>query len=96
MSIVKLKGHRVLLNRPEKKETGLKLTEELEASLIRDELMSMTSLEVFAVGSEVTDADIVEGAKVYISPSDLMRSEIVKVDGEDKIMARAMDVAIIW
>ena len=94
MSTFKVKGHRVLLNRPQKKDTGIQLTPELEAELMQEELKEYTSLEVFAVGDEVTD--LKPGDLVYVSPGTLIHSEVVTVDGLEKIIVRAMDIAIIW
>lgn len=94
MSTFKVMGHRVLLNRPQKKETGIQLTPELEAELMQEELKEYSSLEVFAVGDEVTD--VKPGDNVYVSPGTLVHSEVVTIDGSEKIMVRSMDIAIIW
>ena len=94
MTKFKLRGQRVLLTRPEKKDTGIQLTPELEAELMQEDLKNYRTLEVFAVGDEVED--IKPGDIVYVSPGTLIHSEVVEVDGNEKIMVRAMDVAIIW
>ena len=94
MTKFKLRGQRVLLTRPEKKDTGIQLTPELEAELMQEDLKNYRTLEVFAVGDEVED--IKPGDIVYVSPGTLIHSEVVEVDGNEKIMVRAMAVAIIW
>jgi hypothetical protein len=94
MSTFKLRGHRVLLTRPEKNDLGLQLSKEMQEQLIIEELQNMKSLPVFAVGDEVTD--IYPGDLVLIPTSTLMHAEVIKVDDKDRIMVRAMDVAIIW
>ena len=94
MSTFKLRGHRVLLNRPERIDLGLQLSKEMQEQLIIEELQNMKALSVFAVGDEVTD--ISPEDLVLVPTSTLMHAEIVKVDDKDKIMVRAMDIAIIW
>ena len=94
MNTFKVKGHRVLLSRPEKKDLGIQLTPELEAELMQEELKEYHSLEVFAVGDEVED--LKAGDHVYVSPGTLIHSEVVTIDGSEKIMVRAMDIAIVW
>jgi hypothetical protein len=94
MSTFKLRGHRVLLTRPEKKDLGLVVSKEMQEQLIIEELQNMKSLSVFAVGDEVTD--VFTGDLVLVPTSTLMHAEVVKVDDQDRIMVRAMDIAIIW
>lgn len=94
MNTFKVKGQRVLLSRPEKKDLGIQLTPELEAELMQEELKEYHSLEVFAVGDEVTD--VKPGDQVYVSPGTLIHSEVVTIEGSEKIMVRAMDIAIVW
>ena len=94
MSTLKLKGQRVLLSRPQKKDLGIQLNPELEAELMREEVKEYSSLEVFAVGDEVTDIQV--GDNVYVSPGTLIHAEVVSIDNGEKIMVRSMDVAIIW
>jgi histidinol phosphatase-like enzyme len=94
MSTFKLRGSRVLLNCPPRKDLGLHLSAEAEQELLIEELKSMTALEVFAVGDNVQDIQV--GNKVYVSPSTIMHAELVKVDEEEKFLIREMDVALIW
>ena len=94
MSTFKLRGSRVLLNCPPRKDLGLHLSAEAEQELLIEELKSMTALEVFAIGDNVQDIQV--GNKVYVSPSTIMHAELVKVDEEEKFLIREMDVALIW
>jgi|APGre2960657404_1045060.scaffolds.fasta_scaffold00486_5 hypothetical protein len=94
MSIIKLRGSRVLLNCPPRKDLGLHLTEEAQKELLIKQLTEMTSLDVFAIGDAVTDIEV--GDKVYISPSTIMHAELVDVDASQKFLIREMDVVLIW
>lgn len=93
MSIT-VRGSRVLLNQPQLKELPLEVPEELKQELINQELKKAEKIEVFAVGSEVTD--IKPGDIVYVSPYTLANAEIIELDGAVKMVVRAADVAIIW
>lgn len=91
---IKLRGSRVLLNCPPRKDLGLHLSEEAQREILIKELNEMTSLEVFAVGDTVKD--IAVGDKVYISPNTIMHAELVDVEGGQKFLIREMDVVLIW
>lgn len=94
MSTVKLRGSRVLLNCPPRKDLGLHLSEEAQREILIKELNEMTSLEVYEVGDAVKD--IAVGDKVYISPSTIMHAELIDVDGNQKFLIREMDIVLIW
>jgi hypothetical protein len=94
MSTFKLKGKRVLLNKPEINDLGLELSLETKEQLMQDEMKKYTHLEVFAVGDEVSDYKA--GDLVYVSPAVLAYAEILPIEGDDRIMVRDMDIAIIW
>jgi hypothetical protein len=79
---IKLRGSRVLLNCPPRRDLGIHLSEEAQKEVLIKELNEMTSLEVFAIGDAVKD--IAVGDKVYISPSG------------QKFLIREMDVVLIW
>ena len=69
MSKFILRGNRVMLDKPEKKEKkegklDLILTDEMEKEAEKDMMKEWTHLNVFAVGAEVTD--LKEGDKVYV------------------------------
>jgi co-chaperonin GroES (HSP10) len=93
MSIT-VKGHRVLLNRPKREERLIQLTPEMEEELNMKELASLKRLEVFALGEEVTN--VKEGDFVYVNLMYLQSAELVEVEGEEKIMVRDSDIAIVW
>jgi hypothetical protein len=94
MSTFKLKGKRVLLNKPETNDLGLELSPETKEQLMQEEMKKYTHLEVFSVGDEVSDYKT--GDVVYVSPSVLAYAEILHIDGADRIMVRDMDISIIW
>lgn len=93
MSIT-VRGSRVLLNQPQLKELPLEVPEELKQQLVAEELKKAEKIEVFAVGSEVTD--VKPGDIVYVSPYTLSNAELIEVDGGIKMVVRAADIAIIW
>jgi hypothetical protein len=94
MSTVKLRGSRVLLNCPPRKDLGLHLSEEAQKEILIKELNEMTSLEVYAVGDAVKDVNV--GDKVYISPSTIMHAELIDVEENQKFLIREMDIVLIW
>ncbi len=91
---IKLRGSRVLLNCPPRRDLGIHLSEEAQKEVLIKELNEMTSLEVFAIGDAVKD--IAVGDKVYISPSTIMHAELIDVDGGQKFLIREMDVVLTW
>lgn len=94
MSIIKLRGSRLLLNCPPRKDLGLHLSEEAQKDLLIKQLEEMTALDVFAVGDAV--ADIKVGDKVYITPSTIMHADLVDIEESKKFLIREMDVVLIW
>lgn len=93
MSIT-VKGHRVLLNRPKREERLIQLTPEMEEELNMKELANLKRLEVYALGEEVTNVKV--GDFVYVNLMYLQSAELVEVEGEEKIMVRDSDIAIVW
>ena len=94
MSTIKLRGSRVLLNCPPRKDLGLHLSEEAQREILIKELNEMTALEVFAIGDTVKDIEV--GDKVYISPNTIMHAELIDVAEGQKFLIREMDVVLIW
>jgi hypothetical protein len=94
MSTIKLRGSRVLLNCPPRKDLGLHLSEEAQKELLIKQLDEMTSLDVFAIGDAVKDIKV--GDKVYISPSTIMHAELIDVDAAKKFLIREMDIVLTW
>lgn len=91
---MKLRGTRVLLDQPKINDLGLELSPEVERELMADELKKFSALTVYAVGDEVTDLE--PGDTVYVSPSTLAMTEVLEIEGEHKMLVRAMDISIIW
>ena len=94
MSNYKVRGVRVLLTPPLIVKSAIQLDAKLEEQLMDEQMKKWGSLEVFAVGDEVND--ISAGDHVYVNPMFLRNSEHVLIDGEDKIIVRAPDIAVIW
>ena len=94
MSTFKLRGSRVLLNCPPRKDVGLHLGEEAQRDVLLREIQEMTELEVFATGVDVSDIKV--GDKVYISASTIVNAEVVEVEGKQKFLLREMDIVLIW
>lgn len=94
MTKFKVRGSRVVLNCPPRKDLGLHLSAEAQQELLIQELKQMNQLEVYAVGDSVKDIQV--GDKVYVSPSTIMHSELVTINGEERFLIREMDIAVIW
>jgi hypothetical protein len=90
----KLRGNRILLNRPESKEYSIELSEK-DKAIIEDELRTKwTRLEVYAVGTDVEDCKA--GDKIYVQATALKLAEVIEVDGLPKFMIRENDVVLVW
>ena len=93
-----LRGNKVLLDKPEKKEEegklDLILTEDLEKQQEKDMMKEWTHLNVHAVGVEVSD--LKAGDKVYVRTQALHNAEIIDLDGNIKMMVNIHDVIMIW
>ncbi len=91
---MKLHGKRILVNKPEVKESAFELSEKDKALLEADMRTKWTALEIFAVGDEVEKFTV--GDKVYLQMNALNTSEVIDVDGALKLMVREHDIAITW
>ena len=94
-----LRGNRIMLDKPEKKveaqgKLDLILTDEMEKDAEKDMMKEWTHLNVFAVGSEVSD--IKKGDKVYARTGALHSAEIIDLEGEIKMMVSIHDIVMIW
>ena len=93
-----LRGNKVLLDKPEKKEEegklDLILTDEMEKQQEQDMMKEWTHLNVHAVGVEVSDLKAED--KVYVRTQALHNAEIIDLDGEIKMMVNIHDVIMIW
>ncbi len=91
---MKLKGRRILLTKPVRKESTIKLSVKEEAEIEASMMRSWTALEVFAIGDSVESVAV--GDKVYIPSGALQNCEVVEVEDSVKLMLQEGDVAIIW
>lgn len=93
-----LRGNKVLLDKPEKKEEegklDLILTDEMEKQQEQDMMKEWTHLNVHAVGVEVSDLKAED--KVYVRTQALHNAEIIDLDGKIKMMVNIHDVIMIW
>jgi hypothetical protein len=93
MKNVVLKGKRILIEKPVRKESAVILGEDVQAGLDADMMKQWTKLRVVAVGDECTSVKV--GDKVYVG-SALANSEIVDIDGYVFFIVYETNVAIIW
>jgi len=89
-----LRGRRILIEVPKKKESVITLSEKDKDALMYEEMKAWNRLTIYAVGDKVED--VVAGDVVYIAVSQLEHSEKVDIDGSVKLMLNEMDIAIIW
>jgi len=90
----KLRGTRILLSKPEERESVIELTEK-DKQALEDELKKKWSrLEVYAVGNGVED--VFSGDQVYVQISALEHAERIEIEGKIKFMVREQDIAIVW
>ena len=98
MSKFILRGNKVLLDKPEKKEEDSKLdlilSKDDEKDIEKDMMKEWTHLNVFAVGEEVNDVKV--GDKVYVRTGALHNAEIIDMDGKIKMMVLVHDIIMIW
>ena len=91
---MQLKGRRVLLNKPEVKESQFELSESDKHALEMDMRKTWTKLEVYAIGDEVESVKV--GDKVYMGITGLQASEAVELEDGMKLMVAERDIAIVW
>ena len=99
MSEFILRGNRIMLDKPvkkedEKKKVDLILSKGDEKSVEEEMMKQWTHLNVYAVGVDVTDINV--GDKVYVRTSALHNAEIVDMDGDMKMLVLIHDVIMIW
>lgn len=90
---MQLKGKRVLIEKPVRKESAVILGEDVQANLDADMMKQWSHLTVNAVGDEVTS--VKAGDQVYIG-SALANSEIVDIEGKVYFIVYESNIAIIW
>lgn len=91
-----LTGKRVLITKPVRKESSIELTDETKAMLDAEDMKRWTSLEIYALGADVSNPNTVVGAKVYVPTYSLSSSEIIEIDGALRMMIHEGDIAIYW
>ena len=91
---MQLKGRRVLLNKPEVKESQFELSESDKHALEMDMRKTWTKLEVYAIGDEVESVKV--GDKVYMGIIGIQASEAVELEDGVKLMVAERDIAIVW
>jgi hypothetical protein len=91
---MKLKGKRVLLNRPELEKSPIHMTPEVQESLDRENMKKWTHLEVYQIGESVEGISV--GDMVYLPKNAIERCDLVEVEGTLKLMVSDFDIAIIW
>ena len=99
MSEFILRGNRIMLDKPvkkedEKKKVDLILSKGDQKSVEEEMMKQWTHLNVYAVGVDVTDINV--GDKVYVRTSALHNAEIVDMDGDMKMLVLIHDVIMIW
>jgi hypothetical protein len=89
-----LRGRRILIEVPVRKESSIKLSEKDEDALMYEAMKQWNRLTVYAIGDKVEE--IAVGDSVYIPTGQLEHAEKVDIDGSVKLMFNEMDIAIIW
>jgi hypothetical protein len=91
---MQVKGKRVLLNKPEAKESMFQLSESDKMAIEMDMRKTWTKLEVYAVGDDVES--VKPGDKVYMGIIGIQASEAVELEDGMKLMVAERDIAIVW
>ena len=89
----KLKGKRILIEKPAKKESPVIIGEDVQAGLDADMIKEWSHLKVAAVGDECTSVNV--GDQVYIG-SALANCELVEITGSYFFIAYESNIAIVW
>jgi len=89
-----LRGRRILIEVPVKKESVITLSEKDKDALMYEAMKQWNKLTVYAIGDKVEE--IAVGDLVYIPVPQLEQAEKVDIDGSVKLMFNEMDIAIIW
>lgn len=89
-----VRGPRVILTPPEIKQSVIEVDDKLKRELMEKEIKKWFNLEVLAVGDEVTGVEV--GDKVYVNPIFLQNAERIEINGVERLIVRAPDIAIVW
>lgn len=91
---MKLRGRRVLIDLPEKKESAIELSEKDKAMIEEAEMRKWTQLNVHAIGEDVTEINI--GDKVYLTIGAIQDAERILIGDDMKLMVNEGSIAIVW
>lgn len=91
---MRLRGNRILLNKPEIKESPIELSEKDKALVEAELRKSWSHLEIYAVGENVES--IKAGDQVYVRVSALELAEKIEIEGQMKFLIHEQDIAIVW
>ena len=99
MSEFILRGNRVLIDKPEKKEKkegelDLIIPDNMEKDAEKEMMKEWTHLNVCAVGTDVIDVKV--GDKVYVRTGALHNAEIIDLNGSIKMMVTVHDIVMVW
>ena len=99
MSEFILRGQRILIDKPEKKEKkegelDLIIPDNMEKDAEKEMMKEWTHLNVCAVGTDVTDVNVAD--KVYVRTGALHNAEIIDLDGSIKMMVTIHDIVMVW
>lgn len=91
-----LRGRAILVEIPQKKESGIKLSEKDEEHIMAEAMKLWNKLTVYAVGDKVED--VKAGDQVYIRTSALNLEVVERIDigGSVKFVLNEGDVVIVW
>lgn len=90
---LKLKGKRILIEKPVRPESQVILTEDVQANLEAEFMKSWNKLSVAAVGEECTS--VKAGDQVYVGAA-LANSEVIEIDNKIYFIVNENSIAIIW
>ena len=92
----KLRGRTILLDIPQRKESGLQLSAKDEDAIMADAVKMWNKLTVFAIGDKVEEVSV--GDQVYVRTAALNMEHVerIDIDGSVKLVLNEGDVVIIW
>jgi len=91
---MKLRGRRVLIDLPEKKESAIELSEKDKAMIEEAEMRKWTKLNVHAIGEDVTEIKVDD--KVYLTIGAIQDAERILIGDDMKLMVNEGSIAIVW
>lgn len=90
-----LEGNRVLVKLPSIPDSSIHLSEEVKQSLLESQKEKLNKLEIYAVGTTVSNFS--EGDIVKVDPRALGNGELIKLEkGLEVVMISSFDISIVW